>query len=720
MAVKLGKKQKGKAQVAEQKSAKKVKPVKKQESSEEDSSSEEEMEVQQAVAPVKKTTAKKTPAKKTPAKEAPAKKADKKTPAKEAAAKKKKAPPPAEEDSDDDSDEDDSDEEEEEEAPPVKKTKAGAKVVMTKQPEPEEDDEDEEDSDEEDEDDSDEEEEAAPKKAPKPAQTKQAEIDDDDDDDEDDSEDDDEDDEDEDSEEEEEPTKVQQVKDAKKGAKAQAEEEDDEDDEDDSDEDSDDDDDEDEEEEAPPLKKKKMAGGDAKTTKTDDSQVEGEIISIFIGGVPKGTPDEAVEEFFTSQGVQVMNARVIPNKSFAYVDVTSEKTFKKAMELNHQELNGVEIRLERGKSRNENSKQNIASTSSGGRDGSNATTLFVKGLNFDTTNNTLKEKFKCKEVRIPLKNGRPSGYAYMDFDTKEEVDNAMQTMQGAEIDGWNVILDYVGDKRKSGAQGSEESQTLHIKGLTDDVTEEDLKEKLGALEVRRPTRRDDPGSKVDFAYADFASLDEAKQAHAQFQGASVKDAILTLDYARSKRQSFGGRSEGEVDKKTLYIRGLSWETTQDRLQATLGADSVRIPYDKMTNQPKGFAYAEYSSESEAGAALEKFNGTSLDSYTLTMDYAKPRSSFGSPRGGRGNFGGGFRGGRGGRGGGGFGGGRGGGGRGGRGGGFRGGRGGRGGGFRGGRGGQGGGFGEYKGKKTSFDDWAPILHCIKQNSVRVKE
>merc|ERR1719193_3091412 len=102
--------------------------------------------------------------------------------------------------------------------------------------------------------------------------------------------------------------------------------------------------------------KKKMADGEAKATKKKAEAVGGEVISVFIGGIEKGTTDEEVEEFFTSQGVQVMNTRVIPKKSFAYVDVTSEKMFKKAMELNNQELKGCQVRLERGKSKEEKPK----------------------------------------------------------------------------------------------------------------------------------------------------------------------------------------------------------------------------------------------------------------------------------------------------------------------------------------------------------------------------
>ncbi|XP_022100610.1 nucleolin-like isoform X2 [Acanthaster planci] len=718
MAVKNVKKQKGKAQIAPKKNAKaqKVKPVKKQEPAMEESSSEEEeeMEVMQLLEPTKKKVTKQMLAKKTAtaAKTTPAKKGQAKT-----VAAKKKVPTKVEE-FEDDEDDDSEEEESEEEEPPKKVIKAVTKAKQQAPAEEEDDDDEDEDEDDEDDDwdeddeeDISEEEEIPPKMLSKQLKGKakpppQMDIDDDDDDDEYDSDEEDEEDDSDEEEEDEELTKVQQVKGKVTSAKAVArkaeveDDKDDDDDEDDEDEEDDDEEEEDEEEEeeaAPPLKKKKMAQGDAETTKSKKETVGGEVISIFIGGIAKGTADEDVEQFFTSNGVQVMNARVIPNKSFAYVDVTSEKMFKKAIALNHQQINGSEIRLERGKN-----KSTGATPSFGPRDNSNDRTLFVKGLSYDTTKETLQEKFQCQEVRMPMRSGRPGGYAYMEFESEAEVEKAMKEMQGVEIDGWNIILDYVGDKstNKRPVTGGSENRTLFVKGLTDDMTEEDLMEKLGAVEVRRPNKRGEPGSKVDFAYADFASEAAAQQAMVDNQGITLKGAFLTLDFAQNKRRSDGGGSGGgggdqQFDKKTLYIRGMSEDITIDRLQNVLGADSVRIPLDRETNQPKGFAYAEFRSESQASAALNKHNGSDLDGYTLNIDYAKARKSFGSPRGGRGSFGGGFRGGRGG-------GGRGFGGGGGRGfGGGRGGRGGRGGGFRGGRGGR-GGFGAGRGKKTIFD------------------
>ncbi|MBC8405539.1 MAG: RNA-binding protein [Planctomycetes bacterium] len=143
----------------------------------------------------------------------------------------------------------------------------------------------------------------------------------------------------------------------------------------------------------------------------------------------------------------------------------------------------------------------------------------------------------------------------------------------------------------------------------------------------------------------------------------------------------------------LYIGNLSWDTTEETLHAALseGGRTVKdlhMVMDRETGRPRGFAFAELSSDEEALAAIEALNGVEMDGRPLTVNEARERQ----PRtGGGGGGGGGFRGGGGGGGGGGGyrGAGGGGGGRGGGGGGHRGGGGGRGG-SRGGGGYEGGG------------------------------
>jgi len=101
----------------------------------------------------------------------------------------------------------------------------------------------------------------------------------------------------------------------------------------------------------------------------------------------------------------------------------------------------------------------------------------------------------------------------------------------------------------------------------------------------------------------------------------------------------------------IYVGNLSRETTEDELRQAFEpfgqVTSVNIIKDRYSGESRGFAFVEMTTKSEAQAAINGVNGTSLGERTLSVNEARPRSEGG---GGRGSYGGGGFGGGGGRGG----------------------------------------------------------------------
>jgi RNA recognition motif-containing protein len=126
----------------------------------------------------------------------------------------------------------------------------------------------------------------------------------------------------------------------------------------------------------------------------------------------------------------------------------------------------------------------------------------------------------------------------------------------------------------------------------------------------------------------------------------------------------------------LYVGNLSFNTTEETLRAAFGANGrevkdVAIVTDRMTGQPRGFAFVEMATPADAQACIQELDGKDLDGRTLKVNEARERApggggggGYGGGGGGGGGYGGGGGGygggggGRGGRGGGGGGGGRG--------------------------------------------------------------
>jgi len=98
--------------------------------------------------------------------------------------------------------------------------------------------------------------------------------------------------------------------------------------------------------------------------------------------------------------------------------------------------------------------------------------------------------------------------------------------------------------------------------------------------------------------------------------------------------------------KKLYVGNLSFQTTSQDLQQLFGqagtVESASVIEDRDTGQSKGFAFVEMSTDQEAAAAIDQFNGKEISGRALKVNEARPRENR-SGGGGR-NFGGGNRGG----------------------------------------------------------------------------
>ena len=104
----------------------------------------------------------------------------------------------------------------------------------------------------------------------------------------------------------------------------------------------------------------------------------------------------------------------------------------------------------------------------------------------------------------------------------------------------------------------------------------------------------------------------------------------------------------------IFVGGLNWDATDDDLRETFGecgaiTDAV-VVNDRDTGRSRGFGFVTYSSDEEAKAAVEKFDGQDFMGRKLTVNEARQREERGD--GGGGGYGGGGGRGGGGRGGGG--------------------------------------------------------------------
>jgi RNA recognition motif. (a.k.a. RRM, RBD, or RNP domain) len=85
----------------------------------------------------------------------------------------------------------------------------------------------------------------------------------------------------------------------------------------------------------------------------------------------------------------------------------------------------------------------------------------------------------------------------------------------------------------------------------------------------------------------------------------------------------------------IFVGNLAYTTTDQELRQAFEAygtvDRVHIPQDRDTGRPRGFGFVEMPDPTEAQAAIEGLNGTSLGGRTLNVSAAREREERGGPR-----------------------------------------------------------------------------------------
>ncbi|MFC1942484.1 RNA recognition motif domain-containing protein [Chloroflexota bacterium] len=79
----------------------------------------------------------------------------------------------------------------------------------------------------------------------------------------------------------------------------------------------------------------------------------------------------------------------------------------------------------------------------------------------------------------------------------------------------------------------------------------------------------------------------------------------------------------------IYVGNLAFDVTEDELSAEFASygsvDSVAIPSDKISGRPRGFAFVEMASKSEAEAAITGLSGKILKERTIVVNESRPRT-----------------------------------------------------------------------------------------------
>ena len=185
--------------------------------------------------------------------------------------------------------------------------------------------------------------------------------------------------------------------------------------------------------------------------------------------------------------------------------------------------------------------------------GIDTSTLFVRNLNFSTTNDGLRQAFqpldgflsaRVKTKPDPKKPGQllSMGFGFLEFRSKEQAHAALAAMDGYKLDGHELLikashkaLDAAQERRKEDRAKSIAGRKTKIivKNLPFEASKKDVRSLFGAYgqlrSVRLPKKFD--SSTRGFAFADFVTAREAENAMDALRDTHFLGRRLVLDFA---------------------------------------------------------------------------------------------------------------------------------------------------------------------------------------------
>ncbi|XP_075386203.1 nucleolin [Tenrec ecaudatus] len=247
------------------------------------------------------------------------------------------------------------------------------------------------------------------------------------------------------------------------------------------------------------------------------------------------TQDELKEVFEDAVEIRLVS-KDGKSKGIAYLEFKTEADAEKTLEEKQgTEIDGRSISLYYTGEKGQNQDHRGESK-----------TLVLSNLSYNATEETLQEVFeKATAIKVPQnQNGKSKGYAFIEFASFEDAKEALSSCNKREIEGRAIRLELQGARGSPNAR-SQPSKTLFVKGLSEETTEETLKESFdGSVRARIVTDRE-TGSSKGFGFVDFNSEEDAKAAKEAMEDGEIDGNKVTLDWAKPKGEGgFGGRGGG--------------------------------------------------------------------------------------------------------------------------------------------------------------------------------
>lgn len=365
--------------------------------------------------------------------------------------------------------------------------------------------------------------------------------------------------------------------------------------------------------------------GAVKSTKR--ARVE-ERRSLFVRSLPPGATSESLTDFF-SEHYPVKHATVVVDQKtkesrgygfVTFADAEDAVEAKKA--LNNQEWNGRRIRLDVAEPRQRNNTTGeLPAHKIRKEEIQRPNKLIVRNLPWSIKKSEQLEHLfrsfgKVKFADLPQNKGKLKGFGFVTLRGRPNAERALEAINGKEIDGRTLAVDWAVDKDTWEKQQPEEESKKQKKGSKkqEDVVEEDDDddptssegsddeddEQEGGAEVNRDDQLD--ADLKNFFKNHMENLEDEEDDEDEDEDEDDDEELV------KEVEALAPKKTTTDNTSTVFVRNLPFTTTDEQLKDFFGhfgkVRYARVVMDKVTEKPAGTGFVCFFDVDDAKSCIK--------------------------------------------------------------------------------------------------------------------
>lgn len=361
--------------------------------------------------------------------------------------------------------------------------------------------------------------------------------------------------------------------------------------------------------------------------------------SLYVGDLTNEVQERDLFDLFSVVGpidsIRVLRDSVSRRSlGYAYVNFASPMDADRALDtLNYHSLKGRPVRI-MWKQRDPSIRK------------SGVGNIFIKNLDRQVDSRTLNDTFSqfgnimsCKVATDY--DSQSKGYGFVQYETKEEADLAIEKVNGNLICGKPVYVAHFVPATERSTQRSLFSNVF-VKNFDESIGDEQFRaafEKYGEISSAVIMKDENDKSK-GFGFVNFAEPEQAEKMVDECNNTAIfgDDKMVFCGRAEKKARRQAQLQKEYLKKKdenakrfqgiNLYVKYLDEEVDDARLTkefSTFGTiTSAKVMVDEKTGQTRGFGFVCFSTPEEATRAVTEMNGKILGTKPLFVALHQPR------------------------------------------------------------------------------------------------